>query len=116
MRSSRTLCSSTVSTSFKVETRCCASTSRQQVPERGRASDDSAAGVQVLDDIHETWNGLDQGHRLVIEQGIAVAEPGAGNRIVTAHDRIQGAVEAHEQQRQLEGLLTGLQLVLAGAH
>ena len=51
---------------------CCASTSRQQIPARTRTSDDSAAGVQVLDDIHEPGHGLNERNRLGTKHCIAV--------------------------------------------
>src|ERR1039458_5183814 len=116
MRSSSCFCSSTVSSSFRVETLCFASTNLQQVPASERASDDSAAGVQVLDDIHESWNGLDQSKRLGIEHGVPVLEPRARHRIVAADNGIERTVEAHEQDRELERLLSALERVIAAAH
>ena len=41
-------------------------------PESALASDDSAAGVHVLDDIHKSRHGLDQGKGRGAEYGIAV--------------------------------------------
>ena len=70
-------CSSTESTSFSVEIWCCASTRRQQMPASARASDDSAAGVQVRDGIDEAGNSLDQRKRLAVEHGVVVLEPEA---------------------------------------
>ena len=90
MRSSSSSCSATESTSYKVDTWCCASTSRQQVPASACESDDSAAGVQVLDDIHQSGNGLDKGERLRIERGVSVLEPGARNHIITAKTESAG--------------------------
>jgi len=48
-----------VSTSFIVDTRCCASTTRQHVPDSARRSDESAAGVQVRKDVRESGDRLD---------------------------------------------------------
>src|SRR6476660_6753333 len=102
MRSSSKACSVTASTSFNVETWCCASTKRQQRPASARASDDSAAGVQVVDDIHQSGNRLDQGEGLGVEGSVGVLEPSAGNCVVAAHDCVERTVETHEEDRELE--------------
>src|SRR5690606_346657 len=102
MRSSSNSCSSTESTSFSVETWCCASTSRQQVPLRSRASDDSASSVHVLDDIHQPGHGLNKRQGFTAQRGVAVLEPRAGNRIVAPNDGIEGSIKTHEQYREFE--------------
>ena len=69
-RSSSSACSSSVSTIFIVDTRCWASTARQASPDSRRRSDESAAGVQVRDDMHEAGNRLDERQRLVLARAI----------------------------------------------
>src|ERR1700687_1875910 len=116
MSFSRSSCSSSESTIFKVETRCCASTSRQPRPESARASDDSAPGVQVVDDIHQSRHGLNQCERGISQSRVSVFEPGAGDRLIAAHNCVEGAVEPGEKDRQLECFLPALERVAAAPH
>ena len=101
-------CSATESTSFSVETWWCASTIRQQIPPRARTSDDSAAGVQVLDDIHEAGHGLNQGNRRT-KHCVAVPQPEAGDRAVAADDGIERTVETQEHDSELKRFLPSLE-------
>jgi hypothetical protein len=96
--------------------RCCASTRRQQTPASARATDDSAAGVQVGDDIREAGNGLDQRKRLAVERSVMILEPRARNRVVASYDGIERAEEPHEQHRKLKGLFLPLEQILAIVH
>src|SRR5215475_9292839 len=104
MRSSAA-CSSSESTSFIVETRCCASTARHATVSMASALARSSSRVQVLEDIEETADFLDQVGRLAAERDVVRLEPLRRDLVVAAHDRIERAVDAHEQRRQLERLL-----------
>jgi hypothetical protein len=54
------ICSSSVSVNFIVETFDCASTTRQQRPLEEIALDASASGVQIVDDIDQPANILNE--------------------------------------------------------
>ena len=64
-------------------------------PARARASD-SAAAVQVLDDIHKPGNRLDQHKWFGIKHSVAILKPGASYRVVATNDGIEGAIETYK--------------------
>ena len=72
------------STTLRVETTCCASTIRQHFPLRGRASDDSALGVQVGKNVDQSGNGFDHCNRSVPEQKILIAQPRTRRCLIAA--------------------------------
>src|SRR5207247_1474090 len=109
MRSSSRRCSSSVSTSFRVETRCCASTMRQYLPSSLTASDESASGVQVGDDIDKSGNGQDFFERRAVERRVRVLQPCTGDSLVAADDGIERAEQPDEQHRKLERLGAALE-------
>src|SRR4029079_13248380 len=111
MRDSRRVCSSRVSVSLEVETRCWASTTRQHSPSAAPASDNSAAGVQVLDDIGKTGDSLNHLDGRIVECGVVASDPPSRDFIVPTGDCIERAIETHEKDCQLERLLSSLKRV-----
>src|SRR5215471_19352470 len=101
MRSSAA-CSALESVNLRVATRCCASTKRQHSPAKGFASERSASSVQVTDDIRQPRNGLngvDRSHR---QRHVRVAQPLAGDEVVTTDDGVERAVQPYEKDSELE--------------
>ena len=96
MRDSSHSCSEMESTSFSVETWCQAPPAANRFRRSERASDDSTAGVESLDGIHQPGNGLEQRDRLPIERLVAVLEPGTRVDFIAADDGIEGTSETHE--------------------
>src|SRR5690348_13983459 len=114
--SSKRICSSAVSVNLAVETVCCASTARQQVPFATTASDDSAPGVQVLNDISEAGYRLNKVDRLSAQGGVFIGEPSRSNFLVAARHGVQRSVQTNEQYGQLERLLVWFERVFALLH
>jgi hypothetical protein len=69
------------------------STTRQQAPESGRALDDSAARVQVVDGIHQPGNGPDQSERLAVERRVRILEPCPGDGLITPDNCIERPIK-----------------------
>jgi len=86
------------------------------VPERARALDDSAAGVQVLDGIHQSGHCLNQGKRFGPKRRVSTFEPCPGHAAVAADDGVKRSIKTDEQHRKLEGFLIALQGVVATSH
>src|SRR5687767_10151142 len=107
--SSRTRCSSGLSTRRRVETMCCASTARHRRAAAFAALDATACGVQVLDDTDQTLGGRDELPRRGAQPGVLAVEPGPGLPGIRAHDRVEGAEQPHEEGSQLPGFLLGRQ-------
>src|SRR5690606_23798643 len=99
--SSSTACSAAESTSFRVETRCCASTTRHGSRRSGRSSEPAAHCVQILDDIDQPFHAADPFRRHAAEVVVLGVQPGARLCVVPAHERIQRAVDAQEEEREL---------------
>src|SRR6266567_9072847 len=72
---SNTSCSARLSTSARVATTCCASTARQSSSLQGAASDATARGVQVLEDMDQSFGGQDTLSRFAAKRVIAGMEP-----------------------------------------
>jgi hypothetical protein len=70
--------------------RLCDSTTRQQRPPSGRASDNSATGVEVVDDMYKVVDGLDTLDGLGAQRGVVIFEPRGCDRVVAADDGGQG--------------------------
>src|SRR5438067_11731436 len=116
MISSSSACSAKSSTSLSVETRCCASTSRQTLPSSATRSERRAPGVEIGDGMDEARHRLDLLDRTAVKRAVAVPEPGARNLFIAAGDRIERAEEANEEGRELEGLGAALERELAFPH
>src|SRR5438552_216673 len=116
MISSSSACSAKSSTSLRVETRCCASTSRQTLHSSATRSERSAPGVEIGDGIDEPRHRLDLLDRTAVKRAVAVPEPGARNVFIAAGDRIERTEEANEQRRELERLGAALEREFAFLH
>src|SRR5688500_2300697 len=103
--SSRTRCSSGLSTRRSVETMCCASTARHKRAVALAALDATACGVQVLDDTDQALGGRDELPRRSAQPRVLAVEPGPRLLGIRAHDRIEGAEQPHEERGQLPRLL-----------
>jgi hypothetical protein len=107
--SSSSACSSAESTSFRVDTWCCASTTRQGEPRSGRISESPAHRVQILDDIDES---LDSSYTLSgnsADMIVRGAQPLPRFPIVTANERIERAIKPQEKKRELAFLPFGIE-------
>src|SRR4029079_7770233 len=97
---SSTCCSSSVSTSARVETTCCASTARHTSPAKAAALDATARGVQVRDDTDHPFDRTQQvpgpGR-----QGQVVAGQPCTRRFLVPPECVQRPEHAYEQARQL---------------
>src|SRR5690606_1149181 len=105
-------CSAASSTRAMVATTCCASTTRQAWPRQARASEASAVGVQVIEDMHQALGAEDELAGAAVQAQILPGQPGAGG-IAGTDDGMQRAEQPHQQQRQLAGLAVRLQPVIA---
>src|SRR5688572_27042143 len=98
---SSTACSSSVSTSLRVETRCCALTTRHGVARSGASLESPAHCVQILDDIDEPFDSLDAIDGRAAKVDVVGVQPRARLRLVATDERIEAAEDAEKQQRQL---------------
>src|SRR3990167_4853385 len=114
--SSRTRCSSSVSTSWSVETTCCASTQRQKTPCSGFRSERSAPGIQVGKAMRQSCNRLDLIEWPAAQRPVLIAKPCVRHFAVAACDRIERTEQANEQRSQLERLGAFLETELVLAH
>ena len=95
---------------------CWASTTRQHRPVSRRTLDESAAGVQVANDVHQTRHRPNQADGGVAQHGVLVLQPGARCRCVAAHDGVQGPEEPQKKYGEFERLVAGRQEIRARAH
>src|SRR3954471_13039959 len=109
MRSSRSICSSAESTSLRVESWCCASTTRHGVSRSARISESPAHRVQILDDIDESLHRLDafgrHGREMIVERG----KPLARFHVVATDQRVETAIEPQEEECELALLGLGIE-------
>src|SRR6202011_5680345 len=72
---SNTSCSARLSTSARVATTCCASTARQSSSLECAASDATARGVQVLEDMDQSLCAQDPLSRLTAKRDVVRMQP-----------------------------------------
>src|SRR5690348_8976944 len=99
-RSSSSACSRAESTSLRVDTRCCASTTRQGSAASGPILELPADCVQILDDIDQPLRRADALGRDAAEVAIERGEPLARLHLVATHQRVETAEEADEEEGQ----------------
>src|SRR5688572_9110941 len=101
MSSSSTCCSASESTSFRVDTRCWGSTTRQASPARARTLVLPAHCVQILEDMDEAGHGLDESGGRAAQVVVVRVHPVAGRAVLATDQRVEAAVEPHEEHGQL---------------
>src|SRR5258708_37535869 len=125
INSSRRICSSAESTSFRVETWCCASTTRHGVSWSGRSSEMPAHRVQILDDIDETLHGADPFGGHAAEMRVCRVQPLAGLVVLASDECVESSIEPQGKKGELSLLSVRVQTTpllkpgyrgLAGSH
>src|SRR6476659_2893456 len=97
-------CSSSVSTSFSVETWDWLSTTRQRLPAQRLASDASAGGIHIFDSGLEPGDALDQvPMRLVSKSPIGQSHPATRTGLLAPSHCIEAPEQSDEEQRQFIG-------------
>ena len=81
------------------------------MPEVRRLSDESAAGVQVGNDVDQPGDGGDLRQRRRAERAVVVAQPRPCDVDVAVGERIERAIQAEEEDRQLVGFAGRIELV-----
>src|SRR5258708_1720472 len=111
--SSSTCCSLGWSTSRSVDATCCASTARHSLTLATVDLVATARGVQVMDDINQTFGFGNQLPRRAAECRVFAVQPRFGLIILGADQRVEGAEQAHEECGQFPGFLPVGQRVFA---
>ena len=85
---------------------------RQAEADHERTSDETARGVQVLDDTNQSFRSPDEIDRATVESAVVTGEPLA-RRTLLADDGVQRTEGADEQQGKLPFLALLVELILA---
>src|SRR5438067_4711794 len=113
MSFSSSSCSASESTSLRVEVRCWSSTTRQAVPAQATDLELPAHRVQIVDDTADPHHRLHHVGGDPAEVRVVRLEPAAALLLVAAHQRVEAAVEPHQEERQLARLGVGIEQELA---
>src|SRR4051794_35773159 len=109
MSSSRTRCSSSESTSFRVELTYCDSTTRHADSRSSRALELPPHCVQIVCDTRQPLRSLYQLRRHAPEVGVVRVEPRPEGLCIAADDGVEASVYAQQEQRELALLALQLQ-------
>src|SRR5215208_1941597 len=100
MSCSRSRCSSSESTSLRVEKRCCDSTTRQARPASRRRLDLPPQRVQIFDGIDEPGDGADALRGNAAQMAVGRVHPLPCLFRAPPEEGVEAAEEAHEEDGQ----------------